>query len=199
MRPATLAGLFFTAILGGVCGFFAWQWWQGHNTPDGFPDPLSDPRLVSLMPAEPPPGDASLLGTRRPDFALPDPAGRERTASEFDGQVVLVNFWATWCGPCREEMPMLVDLQDEFDDRGLIVLGVAMDDMAPVRDFAAEYGIDYPLVVGEAPVMALTQAYGNRIGAIPFTAILDREGRIRHLQAGKVTRADLAPVIEAHL
>jgi peroxiredoxin len=201
MRTNTLIGIVVAALLGGVSGFVTWNWLLVKPPPasmstKALPDPLSDPAFLALVPDRPSATDDDRLGMNRPPFSLPNLKGGNTNASEFNGKVVVVNFWATWCAPCREEIPMLADLHTEFKARGLEVLGVAMDDMHAVREFADEFAIPYALVVGQAEVMALGREYGNRLGGIPYTAILDRTGAIRHLKAGKVIRADLAPIIE---
>lgn len=187
LRPSLLAGILLAAALGAVSGYLAWH----HLLRE--PEPAAP---VALLPERPPPAE-NLVGTRRPDFTLPDLDGRPRAVDEWHGKVLLINFWATWCAPCREEMPLLVDLQREFGSRGLQVIGVAMDDVEAVRAFAAEFGVDYPLLTGQQPVMELVRRYGNRLGAIPYTAVVGRDGRLAHLQAGLLHRDEILPVLEA--
>lgn len=189
-RPATLIALFLAALLGGVSGFLAWRFLVAAPAAPAAPD------IAQLRP--PPPRSAvqpDLIGTRRPDIEMPDVHGRPRSLDEWQGQVLVINFWATWCAPCREEMPMLVDLQRELGERGLQVLGVAMDEVAAVKAFATEFGVDYPLMAGGAEVMTLVREYGNQVGAIPYTAVVGRDGRIVQLQAGLVHREDLLPLL----
>jgi len=127
-----------------------------------------------------------LLGSQRPDYTLGSSTGARVSAAEFDGQVVLVNFWATWCQPCREEMPMLADLHQELQPKGFQVVGIALDDVAQAREFAAELGIDYPILVGSTDVMTVTQLYGNRSGVLPYSVLLDRDGIIRWTYLGEL-------------
>jgi thiol-disulfide isomerase/thioredoxin len=191
IRPPFLLSLLAAGILGAVSGYGVWRF--------VFYTPPEAPVFVQLMPEKAPPGPTALLGTERPTFALPDVTGQFQDVSQWSGRVVLVNFWATWCGPCREEMPMLVELQRKLGARGLQVVGVAMDDAAPVQKFAEEFAIDFPLLVGQQEVMTLTRKYGNVLGALPYTALIDRAGKLTFLQAGLVKQADIEPLIESLL
>ncbi|MGH8457852.1 MAG: TlpA family protein disulfide reductase [Nevskiales bacterium] len=126
---------------------------------------------------------------RRPDFTLKDLEGIPRSIAEWDGQVVLVNFWAPWCKPCREEMPMLMQLQEDFGGRGLQVLGLAIDDPEPVRRFAAELHINYPLLAELMPTLTVQEAYGDT--RLPYSVLIDRQGRIVYRKTGELTRAEI--------
>jgi peroxiredoxin len=126
---------------------------------------------------------------------LPDAAGREQALAQWKGKVVVVNFWATWCVPCREEMPEFVKVQREFGDRGLQLVGVAIDEPAKVKAFAAELGLNYPALVGGYGAIELSRTLGNRLGALPFTVIIDRSGRYVHAQLGPLKEANLRAII----
>lgn len=150
---------------------------------------------MQLIPDKPLPPPPTMLGKPGPAFELPDPDGGLRTLSEWSGKVVVVNFWATWCAPCREEMPLLAQLQRDYGASGLQVVGLAMDDMAAVRQFATEFAIEFPLLVGQEAVMKITRSYGNRIGALPYTAVLDRTGHLAYLKAGIIADEALRSVL----
>jgi len=106
---------------------------------------------------------------------LPQLDGTPLRLSSYRGKVVLLDFWATWCVPCREETPHFVDLQKEYADRGLQIIGVSMDDTSePVRDFSQQFHVNYPVVMGNA---ATGEAYGGVLG-LPIAFLLDRDGRI---------------------
>jgi thiol-disulfide isomerase/thioredoxin len=124
----------------------------------------------------------------RPTFSLPTPDGTLRDIAEWDGKVLLVNFWATWCPPCRREIPLFIELQEELGERGLQVVGVAIDEAQKVAEFAASLGINYPSLVGNAQATRVSTEYGNELGVLPFTAIVDRNGQIVHQHRGEVTR-----------
>lgn len=146
----------------------------------------------------PPPAPAAVigagLGDQRPDFRHAGLNGDWVTASQFDGQLLLVNFWATWCAPCRREMPVLQDLSEAYPGQ-LAVLGLAIDDLDAVRSFVDELQISYTIAVGNADVMATQRAWGNSAGALPYTVLVDREGIIRWQHLGEATREDLDAVL----
>lgn len=127
--------------------------------------------------------------------SLPDIAGQEQAIGQWKGKVLIVNFWATWCVPCREEMPEFVKLQREFGAQGVQFVGIAIDEPAKVRDFAAELGLNYPALIGGYGAIELSRALGNRVGALPYTLILDRSGRVSRTQLGPVKTADLRAII----
>jgi thiol-disulfide isomerase/thioredoxin len=117
-----------------------------------------------------------------PDFALPQPDGPDLRLSSYRGKVVLLDFWATWCDPCREEIPHLVELQQRYGDRGLQIIGISMDDsIEPVRPFYQQFHMNYPVVMGTAKTGEL---YGGVLG-LPITFLIDRDGRIysKHIGA----------------
>jgi len=120
-----------------------------------------------------------------PDFSLPDLSGRQLALSGYRGKVVLLDFWATWCVPCREEIPRFVELQSKHRDQGLQILGVSMDDgPEPVRDFYQQFKMNYPVVMGDAKTGEL---YGGVLG-LPIAFMIGRDGRIyaKHIGATDV-------------
>ncbi|MBI2313609.1 MAG: TlpA family protein disulfide reductase [Betaproteobacteria bacterium] len=127
--------------------------------------------------------------------SLPDLAGRPQAVSQWKGKVLVVNFWATWCSPCREEIPEFIQVQDKYRDRGLVFLGIAVDQAEQVRAYSKEVGINYPVLVGELDAMELSRKAGNTLNGLPFTAIIDRAGRIVGTKAGRLTQAALESVV----
>jgi cytochrome c biogenesis protein CcmG/thiol:disulfide interchange protein DsbE len=116
-----------------------------------------------------------------PDFTLQQPDGQQLTLSSYRGKVVLLDFWATWCVPCREEIPHFVELQDKYRDHGLQIIGVSMDDSVdPVGPFAQQFHINYPIVMGNAKI---GEEYGGVLG-LPIAFLLDRNGRITKKHIG---------------
>ena len=128
-----------------------------------------------------------------PDFALATLSGETFRLSEQRGKVVVLNFWATWCPPCREEIPDFVALQHEFRDRGVVFVGVSEDEEgeAVVRPFAEEYGINYPIVFDDG---TLTTRFEGVTG-YPTTYLIDQEGRILAYMPGGLTQAELRPIL----
>jgi len=124
---------------------------------------------------------------------LPDLDGRVQSLDAWHGKVVVINFWATWCGPCREEIPLLVKLQEKYGPRGFQLVGVAIDQPEKVRPYAAEMGMNFPILIGGAEAIELTRTLGNRAGVLPFTVVLDRQGRIVDRTIGIVKEARLEP------
>ena len=122
-----------------------------------------------------------------PDFHFTDQHGKERRLSDWDGQVRVVNFWATWCPPCVDEIPMLVSLQESFRGRGVQFVGVAVDDREGAFAMAKEFGMSYPTMADSRRTIDLLHAYGNRAAALPFTAFVGPEGAIRDRHVGVLT------------
>lgn len=117
---------------------------------------------------------------------LPDAAGRPLALSTFAGRPLVVNFWATWCPPCVEEMPELSELHDQLAPRGLRMLGIGIDQGDKIAEFARRTPVSYPLVVAGMGGTELGRRFGNTSGALPFTVLLDRRGGIAHRILGRV-------------
>ena len=113
-----------------------------------------------------------------------DLSGTERSLAQWRGKVLVVNFWATWCVPCREEIPDFIKLQSEYGQRGVQFIGIAADQADKVAAFSKELHIDYPVLVGNFGALELARRMGDRISALPFTVILDQNGRLVHRQLG---------------
>ena len=137
-------------------------------------------------------GDHSLA----PDFSLPDLTGHKLDLSSYRGKVVLLDFWATWCDPCREEIPYFVELQNMYRDQGLQIIGVSMDDgPEPVREFYQHFKMNYPVVMGDARTGVL---YGGVLG-LPIAFLIGRDGRISSKHAGAMDISSLDREIKAQL
>ena len=120
---------------------------------------------------------------------LPDIAGAPTSVSRWRGKVLVVNFWATWCAPCKEEIPEFIALQKEFAAHNVQFIGSAADHADKVSAFADEYRINYPILVGNIAALDLSTKLGNRISALPFTVIIDKDGRLAHRHLG-ILKAD---------
>ena len=131
-------------------------------------------------------GAAALLSATFPDLE-----GRPRRLLDWQGRPLVCNFWATWCAPCREEIPLLVAAKQQYSQAGLEVVGISMDSDDKIREFAAIYRINYPLLVAGASAIDLMRAMGNKAGALPYTVLLDRHGVLAGSKLGAYSRAEL--------
>lgn len=138
----------------------------------------------------------ALVSNIRPLFKLKDLEGNIRDVKEWDGNVLMVNFWATWCPPCRKEMPAFIELQEKYADKGFTIIGIAIDEKQAVIDFTEPMGMNYPILLGEHEGMPLTTAYGNRLGVLPFTVFIDRQGNIVHRTRSELSFAQAEAMIK---
>ena len=130
-----------------------------------------------------------------PDWQLSDVDGKPVRLSDFKGKVVILDFWATWCPPCREEIPGLIRVQQKLAANGLQVVGIAVDSVDKSRQAAAEMAISYPVLVAEVQIIDVTRRLGNRAGGLPFTVVLDREGRLVTTHLGLLSEAQLERLV----
>lgn len=137
-----------------------------------------------------------IVGQQRPDFSLMDVTGAARQINEWDGRVIAINFWATWCPPCLKEIPSFIALQNKYADEGLQFIGIALQKPEEVTDFIRTQGMNYPVLVGELEVVELAKIYGNKIGALPYTVIIDRLGRISFVKYGELAGETAEEVIK---
>ena len=126
---------------------------------------------------------------------LPDLDGKPQRIDQWRGRVLVVNFWATWCGPCREEMPQFIRAQRAEGDKGLQFVGIAVDSADKVRGFNQELGVNYPTLIGGLGAIELSKTLGNELMALPFTVVLDRDGRIAHTQLGALKGDKLDKIV----
>ena len=132
------------------------------------------------------------------DFTLRDAAGNEMRLADYEGQVILLDFWATWCAPCRVTIPTLVDLYERNRERGFVVLGVSVDDpVERLTPFVRELGITYPVLVG-AGRYDLQEAFGPLVG-FPTSFVIGRDGKICTQHTGIATKAELERILAALL
>ncbi len=168
MTPARRAILF--AAIGGAAAAagYGFQRWRVPAADPG-PDPM-----------------AAILASR---LATPD--GKMQSPGDFLGRVLVINYWATWCQPCREEIPVFVRLQSEYGDKGLQFVGIAIDQADPVRRFAMEFRINYPLLLGGMEAIELSRRTGNKAGVLPYTLVVNRSGGLVAGLVGGISEASL--------
>lgn len=126
---------------------------------------------------------------------LADLGGQLQPLTQWRGRVLVINFWATWCTPCREEIPMFVRLQEKYRAQGLQFVGIAIDQPDKVQAFSREFSINYPILMGGLETVELSRQTGNRLGALPFTVVIDRNGKIAATQLGELKEARLDAMI----
>lgn len=165
-------------ILAGIVG--AGLWFTFHNKPASTQAPAT----------------SKILPQQLPSFSMQDTAGTIRHSSEWSGKILIVNFWATWCPPCLEEMPELVVFQEQFSSQGVQIVGVAVDNLEPVKEFIELYEINFPVVHGQDDAIELGKKMGNRISALPYTAIFDQNGTTLYAQPGKISSDTLEKLID---
>lgn len=131
-----------------------------------------------------------------PEYRLPDLTGAERSLAEWRGKIVIVNFWATWCPPCREEIPEFVALQQEFQDRGLQFIGIAIENKEPVLAYLDFVEVNYPMLIAGDQGIILTQQWGNSSGILPFSIVFDAQGQAIHKKTGRFSRTEILEIIK---
>lgn len=154
-----------------------------------------------LLAPEPPPAPApiqpAVIPERRPDVTLADRDGRPRALSEWDGTPLVINFWATWCAPCRREIPMLNALAQDEAAAGVEVIGIAIDFREDVLGFLEKTPVDYTVLIGEQDGMDAARAFGMESIGLPFTAFTDRLGRIATIHVGELHRPQADAILSA--
>ncbi len=173
-----------------VFGFQAHQYYQSKTATDLYSE-ISQKKTSTFS--------ETILGTKRPDFSLMDLQGQERHVTEWDGKTLVVNFWATWCPPCLEEIPEFIRLQDEFAADGLQFLGIALQTAEEVQPFYDEVGMNYPTLVGQEKVIRLAKSLGNDMGALPYTVIIDSSGEIHFVKLGPLATEKARQIIQSLL
>lgn len=136
---------------------------------------------------------------QRVDFTLPDLGGQPRKLRDWDGDLVLLNFWATWCPPCKKEMPMFQERYEQHAGQGFTIVAVAVDELAATQAYVDRLGIEFPILIGQDDAIAVGREYGNRIGALPYTVLIDRDGIVRETHRGELTESDLDSWLETYL
>jgi len=159
--------------------------------------PATDLAGVAPAPAATPAPEAApalTLAATVPHFQLVDREGQFRSLKDWEGKSLIVNFWATWCAPCRREIPLLQRIARERAQEGFQVIGIAVDFRDKVLEYAEQMRIEYPLLIGEQDAMDAAAAFGVEVIGLPFTIFTDARGRVITLHMGELT-ADQAELI----
>ena len=126
-----------------------------------------------------------------PEFTLEDLEGGQRSISSWPGNALVINFWATWCAPCLREIPLLKEFQEGHAEQSVQVIGIAVDRLEPVKNFAADMRFNYPILVGQADAMNAAATFGVDFFALPFTVFTDTQVAILGVHTGEVLPEDL--------
>jgi thiol-disulfide isomerase/thioredoxin len=178
-RGRLVLAVFVLATIGGVAGYLAYQ--QINRAVEPSPAPLGP--------------SPSAIPEARPLFSLQDTDGKLRSISEWDGKALVINFWATWCPPCRREIPMLNALHTDYTPRGVEVIGVAVDFRESVLEYLRKTPVAYPVLIGEQDGIDAAKAFGMETMGFPFTIFTDRKGRIVTIHVGELHRPDADAIL----
>jgi thiol-disulfide isomerase/thioredoxin len=178
-RPARLAVTAAAALAGGVAAF------------------LLSRTLLAPEPAAPPPPGPAVIPEFRPNVTLTDRGGTPRSLSEWDGKPLVINFWATWCAPCRREIPMLNALARDKAVEGVEVIGIAIDFRDEVLKYLETTPVEYTVLIGEQDGMDAARAFGMESIGLPFTAFADRKGRIATIHVGELHQPQAEVILSA--
>jgi thiol-disulfide isomerase/thioredoxin len=172
MSARATAGIVVLALLAGGAGL-----WLGARS--GTPPSTASSDAIAV----------ARLGDLAPDLALPDLEGRARRLSEWRGRPIVVNFWASWCAPCLEEMPLLDAFAAEQAGNGVQVLGIALDDADAVKVFLDRLPVRYPTLLEAAGRTDSSVRLGNTRAVLPYSVLIDAEGRVQRLRVGSFKHA----------
>lgn len=128
-------------------------------------------------------------------FQLPDLTGKIHSNSEWQGKIQVINFWATWCVPCRKEIPEFIKLQAQYADKNVHFIGIAIDEEKAVREFLSSIKPNYPMLVGGDAAGHTARELGNNIGALPYTVVINQQGIVVHQQVGEFATEELINVL----
>ncbi|HEY6897263.1 MAG TPA: TlpA disulfide reductase family protein [Rhodocyclaceae bacterium] len=172
MKPL-LRGILIVAVAAGA-GWLGFRQGQ-QNLPEAAPTAQAGPALARLM-----------------ALSLPDSAGKPQRLEQWRGRPLVINFWATWCPPCKEEMPALSRAQEQFSAKGVQFVGISIDEATNVTQYLKNNKVAYPLLIATPDTLSLVADLGNATQGLPFTLILDRAGQIAAVKLGRIGEEELA-------
>lgn len=147
---------------------------------------------IFLMPSEKNTSSAAPLFTS----IIQDPEGKSQSLKQFENKIIVLNFWATWCEPCREEMPELSNFYTEYKSKNVVVVGIAIDEAKAVRSYLAKTKVIYPILVDEDKGVILSKNLGNNEGILPYTVIINSNGIIEKTILGRVHKDQLDAILK---
>jgi len=156
---------------------------------------LLGPLVLRSTSGDSPGEGASAAAIALRSATLVDLAGQARKLSEWQDRILVGNFWATWCTPCREEIPLLMAARAKYASAGVEVVGIAIDNAANVRQFSTSFQISYPILLAEAGGLDLMRKLGNSSGGLPYTVVADRQGGVVHRKLGAFKPGDLDRIL----
>ncbi len=129
-------------------------------------------------------------------ISLPNLKGEMQSLSKWQGKTLIINFWATWCPPCLKEIPDFMALQDEFKDKNIQFIGIALEDQQTIATYQAEININYPILIAEFTGAQIARSWGNALNIVPFTVVINPQGEIIHRQMGEFSRQQVLSIIQ---
>ena len=180
-KTVSIIGVIVLAVLSGYGGFYLQKAKQNET------ELLSNQPVIRE--------DIAIIGKPMPEIRLNDLEGVEQSLAKWSGKVLAINFWATWCPPCKEEIPDFMELQNDYGEQGLQFVGIALQYPDELKEFLEEIPINYPLLAGGSEVAKAATKLGNGIGALPYTVIIDRQGVIQFTKRGKLSKSDAESAI----
>ena len=145
----------------------------------------------------PPPVSSAVIGKPAQPFSMYDLEGKLRTISEWQGKVVLLNFWATWCPPCLKEIPDFIDLQNKYKNADFQIVGIAIDEIEDIKTFNKEMKMNYPILPSQTEALELAQRYGNSYGALPYSVFINRKGEVTHTFMGELSKIKAEEILKS--
>lgn len=137
-----------------------------------------------------------MIGQQRVEFAVADLTGTVRNIKEWDGKIIFLNFWATWCPPCKKEIPTFVALQKNYGDQGFQMIGIAIDELEAVSEYAKDMQINYPLLMAQSEGIGLAKRFGNGVGVLPYTVVINRDSGVSHTILGEISKIQAEEILD---
>ena len=193
-----------TVIVAAACVFAAAAGYGLYTTQEKAPVsanelPISGP-FAGPVPAPVAEAPSGVLDKAPAGMKLVDLEGKTHGFEDWQGKLLVVNFWATWCGPCLHEIPALIKIQEQYGAKGFQIVGPAVDDVEAVKAQAPKLGFNYPVLIGSSDDMLdLMTQLGNTSGALPFSVVIAPDGKILQRQLGEFSAVELAGLIEEQL